>query len=254
MIRLLMTSWASRATAAEDAPAVADLVARAAARSGGRGRDSRRRSSGSRPRPRPSRRRGQSPAGQAAPEPLAAPGQPAPDRPDRAAQVPRGLLAGVAFQVAEDDRRAVALREPVDLLVERPRRGRRGRRRPSRVAADLGPALSIARRRAGVGPAPGPRPGRRPGAARGRASRAPRASRPLRARTRNVAWKASIASWSSRRMPRQARRTIGPCRSDQRLERQLGRLAPVGSRTARAIARRSGRPGSPPRTGSGDPA
>ena len=45
-------------------------------------------------------------------------------------------------------------------------------------------------------------------------SECPTLSRPaLRSRTRNVAWNASSMSWGSRRIRRQTRSTIGPCRS-----------------------------------------
>ena len=45
---------------------------------------------------------------------------PALDRPHRPAQMPRRLLVGASLEVAEDQRRPVALGEPVDLLVEHP--------------------------------------------------------------------------------------------------------------------------------------
>ena len=64
--------------------------------------------------------RGDAAAEQAVAEASAAPRQPALDRADRPAQVPRGLLVGAALEVAEDDRRAVTFGEPVDLLVQQP--------------------------------------------------------------------------------------------------------------------------------------
>ena len=53
-------------------------------------------------------------------EPFPRPAEPALDRADGPAQVPRRLLVGAALQVAEDDRDAEPLRQPVDLLVEQP--------------------------------------------------------------------------------------------------------------------------------------
>ena len=41
------------------------------------------------------------------------------DGPDRPAEEPRRLLVRAAFQVAEHDRRAIFLRQPVHLLVDR---------------------------------------------------------------------------------------------------------------------------------------
>ena len=60
----------------------------------------------------------QAAADQAVAEPLAAARTPALDGPDRPAHAPGGFLAGAALEVAEHDRDAVALGEPVDLLVE----------------------------------------------------------------------------------------------------------------------------------------
>src|SRR5262249_38874779 len=63
-------------------------------------------------------RRCQAAPGQVATQPLAAPREPAPDRPDWAPQVLRRLLVGPALQVAEHDGHSVTVGETVDLLVE----------------------------------------------------------------------------------------------------------------------------------------
>ncbi len=64
------------------------------------------------------RPRRQSAAGQPTPEPLPPAGQPALDRPDGTAEVPRRLLVGAAFQVAEHHRDTIPLGQPVNLLVD----------------------------------------------------------------------------------------------------------------------------------------
>ena len=61
--------------------------------------------------------------------------QPALDRADRPAQVPRRLLMGAALEVAEHHRRAVPLGQPLDLLVEEPLQLDVATRRVSRVPA-----------------------------------------------------------------------------------------------------------------------
>ena len=93
--------------------------------------------------------RGEAAAAEPVAEPFAAPRQPALDRPDRPAQMPRRLLVGAALEVAEDDRRAEPLRQPVDLLVEqRPVRpssfvvSAGGRRRQLRRPALVPPSRS----------------------------------------------------------------------------------------------------------------
>jgi hypothetical protein len=65
---------------------------------------------------------------QAVAERLPRPGQPPPDRPDRAPKRPGHLLVTAAFQVRQHERDAVLLRQPVQLLVERGLHVVRGRR------------------------------------------------------------------------------------------------------------------------------
>ena len=93
--------------------------------------------------------RGQAEPGQAAPEPLPRPGQPALDRPDRPPEDPRGVLAGPALEVAEDDRAPGTARG-----AGRPPRGAsaRGRRRSSPAAGARGPPRRLIR---SCAPAPG---------------------------------------------------------------------------------------------------
>ncbi len=114
-------------------------------------------------------------------EPFAKPGpaarQASLDGPDRAAELRGGLLAGQAFEVEQDDRRAVMGRQPVELLVElgpglgvdRGRPSGRGRPRsaarlddpaPCRIGPDsggdaAGDAVEPARERAGRPDRPG---------------------------------------------------------------------------------------------------
>ena len=88
-------------------------------------------------------------------EALAAAEEPALDRAHRPAEVPRGLFVGAAFQVAEDDRRAIALGEPVDLLVQQ----------PLQLEVPLGPGLLRGDRRVAFEAAVAG--GGRPGAGRG---------------------------------------------------------------------------------------
>ena len=57
-------------------------------------------------------------AGQSRTELLAAPRQPALDRPDRAADLRRGLLVRLALEIAEDDRFAVSRRQPIQLDID----------------------------------------------------------------------------------------------------------------------------------------
>ena len=103
--------------------------------------------------------------------------EPALDRPDRPAQVPRGLLVGQALEVAEHHRRAATFGQPVDLLVQQGQQlvvavGGRD------LVGGLGRAPFQATRRRGRRSAPAPRSDRRPDAARGRANPRPRAPRP----------------------------------------------------------------------------
>ena len=63
-------------------------------------------------------RRHDATAGKALTQPLAGPGQPAPDRPHRAPGLPRRLLVGVPLQVAKDDYDPVPLRQAVDLAMQ----------------------------------------------------------------------------------------------------------------------------------------
>ena len=123
----------------------------------------------------------------------------------------RRLLLGQALEAAKHDHRAIALGQAADFLVED-----RGEFLTSCVVP--GPLRWLGR-----GPlvSTTPCPGRRgavgdserdlvePGAQR---IPDPERAGP-RSRTRNVAWKASRASCSSRRTDRQTRSTIGPCRS-----------------------------------------
>ena len=55
---------------------------------------------------------------QTRPQPLAAAGQAALDRPHRPAEPGRGLLVGQLLQVAEHDRLTVRVRQPIQLLVD----------------------------------------------------------------------------------------------------------------------------------------
>ena len=149
---------------------------------------------------------------EAAPEPLSAPRQPALDRPDRAAEQPGGLLVGVSLQVAEHDRGAERLGQPVELLVELGPglRGGRGRRL---LGLDPGqpPPLQLATPR---GLAAGPQRDPAGHAIEPARHRIPPPDRPAdRARTRKAAWHASSASCRSPSTARQTPSTIGPCRS-----------------------------------------
>ena len=63
-------------------------------------------------------RRRESAADQPAPQPFAAPGQPALDGADGPAQAPGRLFVRESLQVAEHDRDAASFRQPVDLFVE----------------------------------------------------------------------------------------------------------------------------------------
>ena len=85
---------------------------------------------------------------EATPEPFPAPRQPALQRPDRAAEQPGGLLVGVPLQVAEHDRRAERLGQPVELLVELGP-GLRGRLGDRLVNPDPRPAVAAPARAAG---------------------------------------------------------------------------------------------------------
>ena len=96
------------------------------------------------------RPRRQAAAGQPVPEPLPPPRQPALDRPDGAAEVPRRLLVRAAFQVAEHHRDAIPLGQPVHLLVDdgrevvRVARLARGPiRREDRIPLDDPPAIGV---------------------------------------------------------------------------------------------------------------
>ena len=63
-------------------------------------------------------RESQSSSRQTAPKLFPAPSQPASHCPDRPMELLSGLLVGQAFQVAEDDRRPIFLRKPIELLVK----------------------------------------------------------------------------------------------------------------------------------------
>ena len=73
------------------------------------------------PRHQPGRgrgRQGDSAAGESLRQHPPRPGQPARHRPFRAPEVPGRVLAGAAFDVAQDDHRAIVVRQPAQLLVE----------------------------------------------------------------------------------------------------------------------------------------
>ena len=165
---------------------------------------------------------------------------------ERAAQGPRGLLVRLAFQVAEHDRRSVALGQPLDLLEQL---GHRLARRldPARLAAD----------------------GDRPGSARaspsaGRPRHAPRRDpagdpvEPARQRRRGGGSSRpggpGPGTWPGRRRRPRADRPASsgrptdhrPVPVHQRLEGRLRGLA--APRTDPGVDDRSGRPASRPRT------
>ena len=82
-------------------------------------------------------RRFEAAAGEVLPQPLPAPGEPALDGPDGAAELLRRGIVGQAAEVAEHDRRAERLGEPGELLVDH--REQLPARRPHRP----GPALPV---------------------------------------------------------------------------------------------------------------
>ena len=94
--------------------------------------------------------RGDAAADQPIAEPCATARQPALDRPDRPAQMPRRLLVGAALEVAEDHRRPVPLGEPVDLLVQQPLQLVRSRSGRASSSPPRPPRRSSRRRRAAV--------------------------------------------------------------------------------------------------------
>ena len=125
---------------------------------------------------------------------------------------------------AEQNRRAVPLRQPLDLLVEH-RAGvisdvhgdgeaRRFLERPGLASAPptIGGAGQDAVRKATPW-------------SQGPSESLAQSEPAFRARTMKVAWKASSASWGSRKMVRQTRRTIGPCRST-RIENAISADSP----------------------------
>ena len=142
------------------------------------------------------------------PQAVAGAGEPAADGPHRPSEFLGGLVVRQAFEVTEHDGGPVLLRQAADLLVEN---------RPL-----FAPVGMVEGRSRDLGPPPlvGPPSGRcRSAQAETRRatpwSQGPSESRrrieaDLRARIRNVAWKASWASCGSRRTSRQTRRTIGP--------------------------------------------
>ena len=164
-------------------------------------------------------------------EPFPAPRLPALDRPYRPAQVPRRLLVGASFEVAEHDRRPVSARGAG--------RSPRGAAAPARRRLD---AASLRRARPHLvrAGADGPRPtghtrpsGRPPDAARDPANRGPRALGPCGP---------GPGTWPGRRpgrrasasTPRQTREHHRPVPLDQDREGQLGGLAPAVANRSRS--------------------
>ena len=163
-------------------------------------------------------------------EQVAGAGEPAPDRADGPAEFPRRLLVRPPLEVTKDDRRAVRLREAVDLSVDRGR-GRpadRGPRRRSRRARG--------RRRAGRSRLADSARDRRATRRATPWSQGPSRSRwrtdPARfTSTRKVAWKASSTSLGSRSRDRQTARTIGPWRATMASKAASSRRATKRSRS-----------------------
>ena len=137
------------------------------------------------------------------------------DGPDRPAKAPRRLLVRAAFQVAEHHRRAIFLRQPVHLFVDRGIEIEVARCPDLDGAGRILLRANAARACAVDGRSPGDKTpcGRRPDGARGPASLAPRAIAPCGP---------GRGRWPGRHLPlharratiaRQTRQTIASCRS-----------------------------------------
>ena len=199
-------------------------------------------------------RRRDASSGQPPLQPLSRGRQPAPDRPDRAAQLTGRHLVGQPFEVAKHDRRTELLGQPPDLFLKDAGEVPIKQVAPIRAVNPLSRSFRRASAR-DVSDA----------TARDRAREATRSATPCnhdptesadridRARlasTRNVAWKASSASWRS---PSTADRLATP--SDRasiprrrRRPRPPRRVRRDGPRTVPPARGRSARPPSPPRT------
>ena len=123
---------------------------------------------------------------------LAAPRQPALDRPDRPAQFPRRFFVGAPLQVAEDDRRTIPIRQLREFFVK-DRAVSSGASSEMRVAASRAALLSCAR--AAAAPALEADATRQATPWSQGPNDSPTQSDPaLRARIKKVAWNASWAS------------------------------------------------------------
>ena len=201
-------------------------------------------------------------ADQAVAELLPAAVEPALDRPQRPAELPRGLVERALLQVAEHDRGAVALGQPPQLGVDRGREVEVGAR-PVGMPHRAG-ARTIGVRGSGAGPRPSGATTRPDGprrAARGRPTRAygssrpggagpgtspgtrrrPRAGRPARPGRR--AAPSARAARSARRRPPRPRRSLaagaGPAREplQQLAVGQAGQASPRGRSSPGRAAR-----------------